>query len=73
MDQLRSAPRNNNAMATVLYHKLILGRQPSYSSKIFLGGVPWDITENALIQVNLHIALLKYIGVKNVLESSFVL
>jgi len=30
--------------------KQAAGRQPSYSSKIFLGGVPWDITENALIQ-----------------------
>jgi len=26
------------------------GRSPSYSSKIFLGGVPWDITESALVQ-----------------------
>jgi len=26
------------------------GRSPSYSNKIFLGGVPWDITEGALLQ-----------------------
>jgi hypothetical protein len=29
------------------------GRQPSYSTKVFLGGVPWDITEAALIQVRM--------------------
>jgi len=26
------------------------GRNPTYSSKIFLGGVPWDITEHTLVQ-----------------------
>jgi hypothetical protein len=26
-------------------------RHPSYSTKIFLGGVPWDINEDSLMQV----------------------
>ncbi|XP_023331326.1 uncharacterized protein LOC111703576 [Eurytemora carolleeae] len=51
--QYRSAASQHEANCTwsgQLPPKQIAGRQPSYSSKIFLGGVPWDITETTLIQ-----------------------
>jgi len=51
--QYRQAAHLSEAKATwtgQLMPKHQAGRNTSYSSKIFLGGVPWDITEMALIQ-----------------------
>jgi len=51
--QYRQAAHLSEAKATwtgQLMPKHQAGRNSSYSSKIFLGGVPWDITEMALIQ-----------------------
>jgi len=51
--EYRNAAHLSEAKATwtgQLMPKHQAGRNTSYSSKIFLGGVPWDITEMALMQ-----------------------